>query len=212
VLWTYDSKNVGTSSSPALFENTLYVGNDGLKDVFFYAFNLDGTVKWKYPVPKQIFSSPAVKDGVVYFHVRDDFIYALDARTGSLVWKAPAPSPQPFWKMVFMDPSKSSPVVAGERVFVGIDKNLTALDRATGKVLWQAPTGRKVDSTPLVVGDIVYVGSDDRSFYAFDAATGKRVWSFATLGSVSSSPNYGEGMIIVGSDDGALYAFEEDHR
>jgi len=48
-----------------------------------------------------------------------------------------------------MDPSKSSPAVAGDRVFVGIDRNLTALDRRTGRVLWQAPTGRKVDSTPL---------------------------------------------------------------
>jgi len=111
-----------------------------------------------------------------------------------------------------MDPSKSSPAVAGERVFVGIDKALTALDRTTGRVLWQAPTGRKVDSTPLVVGDVVYVGSDDHTFYAFDAASGKRVWSYTTDGSVSSSPTYGEGLILVGSDDGALYAFEEDHR
>lgn len=163
-------------------------------------------------MPKQIFSSPAVKDGVVFFHVRDDHVYALDARDGKLVWKAPAPAPQPWWNLVYMDPSKSSPSVAGERVFVGIDKDLTALDRASGRVLWRAPTGRKVDSTPLVVGDTVYVGSDDRTFYAFDAATGRRVWSYTTEGSVSSSPTYGEGLILVGSDDGALYAFEEDRR
>jgi outer membrane protein assembly factor BamB len=109
-----------------------------------------------------------------------------------------------------MDPSKSSPAIAGDRVFVGIDRNLTALDRATGRVLWQAPTGRKVDSTPLVVGDVVYVGSDDRTFYAFDAATGRKVWSYATGGRVSSSPTSGEGLILIGSDDGALYAFEEE--
>jgi len=161
-------------------------------------------------VPKQIFSSPAVKDGVVFFHVRDDHIYALDTRDGKLLWKTPAPSPQPFFKLVFQDPSKSSPAVAGERVFVGIDKNLTALDRSSGRVLWQAPTGRKVDSTPLVIADVVYVGSDDGTFYAFDAATGKRLWSYTTGASVSSSPTYGEGLILVGSDDGALYAFEPE--
>lgn len=160
-------------------------------------------------MPKQIFSSPAVKDGVVYVNVRDDQIYALDARDGKVLWKTPAPSPQPWWNLVFMDPSKSSPVVAGDRVFVGIDKNLAALDRKTGRVLWQAPTGRKVDSTPLVIGNTVYVGSDDRTFYAFDAATGKRDWSYLTGGRVSSSPTYGEGLILIGSDDGALYAFEE---
>ncbi len=161
---------------------------------------------------KQIFSSPAVAEGVVYVHVRDDHVFALDAGDGSLVWKTPAPAPQGFWNPVFMDPSKSSPAVAGDRVFVGIHKDLTALDRRTGKVLWRAPTGRKVDSTPLVVGDVVYVGSDDRTFYAFDAVTGKEVWSYRTGGRVSSSPTYGEGLILVGSDDGALYAFEEGEK
>jgi outer membrane protein assembly factor BamB len=161
-------------------------------------------------VPKQIFSSPAVVDGVAYVHVRDDHVYALDARDGKVRWKTPAPSPQEWWNLVFMDPSKSSPAVAGDRVFVGIGKDLTALDRASGRVLWRAPTGRKVDSTPLVVGDVVYVGSDDRNFYAFDAATGRRIWSYETGGRVSSSPTYGEGLILIGSDDGALYAFEPE--
>jgi len=169
-------------------------------------------VRWKFPVPKQIFSSPAVKDGVVYVHVRDDQVYALDARDGNVLWKTPAPAPQEWWNLVFMDPSKSSPAVAGDRVFVGIDRNLTALDRRTGRVLWQAPTGRKVDSTPLAVGDVVYVGSDDRTFYAFEAATGKKIWSYATGGRVSSSPTFGEGLILIGSDDGALYAFEPEER
>ena len=167
-------------------------------------------MRWKFPVPKQIFSSPAAADGVVYVHVRDDHIYALDARDGRVVWKTPAPSAQPWWNAVFMDPTKSSPAVAGGRVFVGIGKALAALDRKTGAVLWTAQTGKKVDSTPLVVGDVVYVGSDDRTFYAFDAKTGAAVWSFRTGGRVSSSPTSGEGLILVGSDDGSLYAFEEE--
>lgn len=210
MLWTYDANNVGTSSSPALYDDTFYVGNDGLKNIFFYAFRPDGTIRWKFPVPKQIFSSPAAVDGVVYVHVRDDHVYALDAASGRVVWKAPAPAPQPFWNPVFQDPTKSSPSVAGGRVFVGIDHDVTALDQASGKVLWRFATGKKVDSTPLVVGDVVYVGSDDRTFYALEAATGRQLWSHRTGGRVSSSPTTGEGLILVGSDDGTLYAFEEE--
>jgi outer membrane protein assembly factor BamB len=67
-----------------------------------------------------------------------------------------------------------------------------------------------VDSTPLIVGETIYVGSDDKHFYAFEAATGKKIWSFKTKGRVSSSPTYGEGLILIGSNDGALYAFEEE--
>lgn len=166
-------------------------------------------MKWKFPVKKQIFSSPAVAGGVVYIHVRDDHVYALDAAEGTLVWKSPAPSPQK-WGPVFMDPSKSSPAVDGTRIYLGIHRELTALDRQSGEVLWKAETGRKVDSTPLVVGETVYVGSDDKHFYAFEASTGKKVWSFRTKGRVSSSPTYGEGLILIGSNDGALYAFEEE--
>lgn len=95
------------------------------------------------------------------------------------------------------------------RVYVGIGRALVALDRATGAQLWAAPTGGKVDSSPLVLGAAVYVGSDDKGFHAFDAATGKPTWSFATGGRVSASPTCGGGLVLIGSNDGALYAFEE---
>lgn len=97
-----------------------------------------------------------------------------------------------------------------DRVYVGINSDLLALDRKNGKVLWKAPTGRKVDSSPLVVGAAVYVGSDDKSFYAFSAATGEKLWSFTTGGRISSPPTAGEGLILIGSNDGALYAFEPE--
>jgi len=154
----------------------------------------------------QIFSTPAVADGVVYFHARDDHVYAISADKGELIWKTPAPAPQ-NWVDVYQDLTKSSPAVAGDRVIVGINRDVVALDRKTGTVLWRAATGRKVDSTPLVIGETVYIGSDDRHFYAFFAATGEKTWSFKTGGRISTPPTYGEGMILVGSNDGYLYAF-----
>lgn len=166
-------------------------------------------MKWKFRVPNQIFSTPAVSAGVVYFHVRDDHVYALAADDGSLLWKTPAPSPQ-RWIAVFQDLTKSSPAVDRERVYVGIDRDLVALDRKSGRVIWKAPTGRKVDSSPLVVGSTVYVGSDDKHFYAFAAATGAKLWSFKTGGRISSPPTSGEGLVLIGSNDGILYAFEDD--
>ncbi len=130
----------------------------------------------------------------------------MRATDGSLLWKVRAPAAQP-WFAVYQDLTKSSPAVDRERVYVGIDRDLVALDRRSGAVLWKAATGRKVDSSPLVIGGAVYVGSDDKHLYAFDARTGKALWSFKTGGRVSSPPTYGEGLILVGSNDGYLYAF-----
>ena len=120
---------MGTSSSPALFEGTLYVGNDGLKDIFFYAFRTDGTVRWRFPVPKQIFSSPAVKDGVVFFHVRDDHIYALNTQDGELVWKHDGTAP------ILVAPTLTGD--AGTLLVTNVDDLAVALDADTGELVWQ---------------------------------------------------------------------------
>jgi len=203
---------VGAFSSPALYDGVVYVGNDGQHESNLHAIDpVSGAIKWKFKVPNQIFSTPAVSKGVVYFHVRDDNVYALKADDGSLIWKTPAPSAQ-SWLSVYQDLTKSSPAVDRDRVYVGINAELVALDRTTGAVLWKAATGRKVDSSPLVVGSTVYVGSDDRSFYAFAAATGTKLWSFKTGGRISSPPTSGEGLILIGSNDGILYAFEAATR
>ena len=40
-------------------------------------------------------------------------------------------------------------------MFGGRDKKLHCVDRATGKKLWWFPTKRKVDGSPVIVGDKV---------------------------------------------------------
>ena len=99
---------------------------------------------------------------------------------------------------IWKSPSKSSPAVAGKRVFVGIGSDLVALDRDSGREQWRAQTGGNVDSSPLVVADSVYIGSGDRSFYAFNADSGTKTWSFETGGSVTGSPTSGDGLILIG--------------
>jgi len=40
--------------------------------------------------------------------------------------------------------------------------------------------GTGFESSPAVVGGVVYVGSDDKNVYALDAANGAKIWSFTT--------------------------------
>jgi len=212
LLWSFDTETEGCYSSPALAGDTLYIGSDGVSQINLFALDLQtGAVRWKFPTPTQIYSSPAVADGVVYVHARNDHVYALNAKDGALLWKTPALSPQDQFS-VLADMAKSSPAVAQGKVLVGIDQELVALDAKTGAPLWRAATGRGVHSSPLVVGRTVYVGSDDRTVYGFDLATGRQTWSFATGGKVSISPAVGEGLLLIGSNDGYLYAFEPAKR
>jgi outer membrane protein assembly factor BamB len=201
-----DAGTEGAYASPVLDGGTVYAASDGLEGCHLFALAAaTGEVRWKFPAPRQIFATPALSGGVLYMHVRDDGIYAIRAFDGARLWKTPTPAPQDEFG-VFADLTKSSPAIAGEKVFVGAGRSLLALDRRTGKVLWRGNTGGKVDSSPLVIGGTVYVGSDDGRLYAFDAATGAAVWSFRTGGKISISPAAAGGMVLVGSNDGNLYA------
>src|SRR5271163_571689 len=44
-------------------------------------------IKWQFHTNGQVFSSPAIADGMLYIGSSDHFLYALDAATGNLKWK-----------------------------------------------------------------------------------------------------------------------------
>ena len=94
------------------------------------------------------------------------------------------------------------------RIFFGAtDKKLYALD-ARGLFLWAFETGDNVASRPVVAGDTVVFGGEDRNVYGLDAGTGRERWTVSTGGPVVSSPAFEGGVVIIGSDDGAVYGLD----
>jgi outer membrane protein assembly factor BamB len=75
-------------------------------------------------------------------------------------------------------------------------------------VAWRYKTAGRVMSSPLVVGDAVYVGSTDGSIYALGRQDGALRWKFQTRGPVNSSPAYSAGLVYAGSVDGKFYAID----
>jgi outer membrane protein assembly factor BamB len=88
---------------------------------------------------------------------------------------------------------------------------------------WKFKTGGRVLSSPLVVGDavyvaagLVYIGSWDRNLYALDAATGRERWRYTTgndttiynqIG-IASSAAVANGVVFVGGRDGQFHAVD----
>jgi len=75
-------------------------------------------------------------------------------------------------------------------------------------VAWKFKTQGRVISSPVVVGDAVYVGSTDGNLYAVNRADGTLRWKFATRGAVNSSPAFANGVVFAGSTDGRFYAVD----
>ena len=77
-----------------------------------------------------------------------------------------------------------------------------------GDIFWEFETGDHVQSSPTVVGGIIYVGSDDGTLYAVEAETGTEQWTFETGDSIQSSPTVVDDIVYFGSQDNILYAVD----
>lgn len=79
---------------------------------------------------------------------------------------------------------------------------------ALERVAWKFKTGGRVISTPLVMGDLVFVGSTDGALYAVDRASGSQKWKFESRGPISSSPAFADGLVFISSVDGNVYGVD----
>jgi outer membrane protein assembly factor BamB len=73
--------------------------------------------------------------------------------------------------------------------------------------VWDFPLTKAVTSSPLVVGDVVYVTSWDGNVYALDRLTGTQLWSFATgaravQASVVRAP---DGTLLIGDGEAMVW-------
>ncbi|NCT84711.1 MAG: PQQ-binding-like beta-propeller repeat protein [Comamonadaceae bacterium] len=150
-------------------------------------------------------SSPLVADGKVVFGSSDEHVYALDAKSGAMVWAYKTGG------MVHAAPAR-----AGSRVIVGAwDSALYALDLATGALAWRHQTGADhkdsvmlgIQAAASVDGDMVYAGSRDGFLYALDAATGQLRWRHDAKGSwVPGTAAVGASRLFVPTSDGFVLA------
>jgi outer membrane protein assembly factor BamB len=65
-------------------------------------------------------------------------------------------------------------------------------------------TRARVDSSPAIAGDRLYVGSNDGRLYVLDIASGKVVWEYEDGGAIMSSPAIASGRVVFGSSDGRV--------
>lgn len=77
---------------------------------------------------------------------------------------------------------------------------------ALPSILWKFPTRGPVYSSPVLVNNLLYIGSNDTNFYALNAETGTEVWRFETGGAIRSSPAIAAGTAYFCGRDGLLYA------
>ncbi len=144
-------------SSPSLSDSLLVFGS---RDGNVYTLSQKtGKLKWKFSYgPTWAIASAAIRDNTVYIGWSDNNTFcALDLSTG-----------KEKWKFIARHYLYSSPLLAGDRIYVGShDRNLYCLDITTGKKVWQHRFPGSVLSSPIIDNNTLYIGNDDGAMYAF---------------------------------------------
>jgi outer membrane protein assembly factor BamB len=96
----------------------------------------------------------------------------------------------------------------GRVYYAGLGGYLVCVDAGSGKVIWLRDIHAHLESSPLVVGNTLYIGTDTAKLLAIDIADGKVRWRFNAPGAIKSSPSYDKGRIFLADYQGSVYALE----
>jgi outer membrane protein assembly factor BamB len=163
---------------------------------------------WTFKAGSLVEFPPAIGYGRLYFSTNSGKVYAVNTKTGKRAWKyishrcvaaSPAIGTEQHGTVyaVFLNkPPCNAKHGQGEVI---------AFSAGFGKVRWHTTIGAS-ETSPLLVGNRLYVGDWDGRVWALDARTGRTIWRHkparaAIKGAIAIS----DGRLYLGSYDGHLY-------
>jgi len=163
------------------------------------------SLDWVRFFPNEIMTSgiePIVAEGMVFVGTYSGNLYALDRRTGEILWQFHAPGP-----------IVHSPAYHKGSVYVGsIGRTVHALDAKSGTQRWTFAAGTRGGfcASPAVTDSGAFIGGRDGIFYALDTKSGDILWQKKTGAPIRNTAAVVEDRVIVASDDMHCYAFKTD--
>ena len=138
-------------------------------------------------------ATPLFRDGVLYFSADYARVFAVDARTGTMIWKYEPEYDEGLEAMLCCGPINRGLGMKDDRVYVAtMDAHLVALNRADGSVVWDSTfgdwqAGITATVAPLVVKDHVIVGISGGEYgvrgylKSYTAQSGELEWTTYTI-------------------------------
>lgn len=137
--------------------------------------------------------TPIVNNGIMIMSVSNQWVEAVDAKTGDRLWRHEIKLPADIGQFTCCGLiSKGVSIYQDKVYFTTLDARLIALDAKTGKKVWEKVVadykgGHSMTMAPLAVKGKVMVGMAggeygiDGFIEAFDANTGDSVWKYHTV-------------------------------
>lgn len=140
--------------------------------------------EWQRQLPSPVIGEPVVREGVVYAVCADGMIRAVAKDRELWNWGGTV---------------STSPVLAGDRLYVGLrEGKVVGLDLA-GAVVWEKDT-RGAPATPTVTESTVYVATATGMLHAF-GLTGGKSWAWQSVKPIRGRPVVAMTRVIVAAED-----------
>ncbi len=205
VIWRFQT--AGAVQSEPLYDETndvVYFGSDD--DGMYCVRANDGSLVWRYRTGSEVQRRPVlvIRDerATLVFDNASDGVFAVDAATGKTKWKhlrTPA--------LGLEIAGHAGVAYDNERIYAAFSTGrIVAYDIENGKERWPevdltavgTPTEGEqqqyfdIDSTPVVVGDRVFVANVATGVFALDSTSGVQMWRRAEAEGVSWITHWSE--------------------
>ncbi len=133
----------------------------------------DGREVLNVPIGAYMGASAALAGGAAYVGTFENEVIGIDMKSRKVMWTYRHPERLfPYYS--------SAAFSQGRVVLGGRDKMIHALDAKTGKAHWTFMTNARVESSPAIVGNRVFVGSTDGRLYELDLMKGAKMSGSST--------------------------------
>jgi outer membrane protein assembly factor BamB len=203
----YDNGQHGTGSSPVIYEDLLIISCDGNDVQYVVALDkLTGKVRWKKSREGyQAYTTPLVIKTASGDQLISPGAFrstSYEPRTGKELWYVKygegfSNVPRPVFSdglvlicTGFQQPSLLAVQLDGKG------------DVTKSKLVWKLDRGVPLTPSPLIVGNELYLVTDNGIATCIDVKTGKEYWRARVGGNHSASPVYADGRIYFLSEEG----------
>lgn len=199
-IWAHETQDQIRCSATIVDDRAFVAGCDG----FLHIINLktgkeSGTVDMGSPTGV----TPAVLGKNVYFGTEQGGFFAADWKTAKKRW-------------VYEDPDgvasirSCAAVKEGHVIFGSKSRKVISLNPKTGEENWATSVKSAIESSPVIVGELVYVAATDGRIYALNLEDGEIVWEKQFNGGFIGSPAVAFGRLVIASDRGVVYCLGKE--
>ena len=201
IIWKYTIEaSGGIQCSPTLGGHHAFIcGCDGKLHVIDVE---TGSSVETIEIGDPTLSTPAVLESNVYFGTEGATLFDVNWQKAKIIWRYQNSRQRTSYR--------SSPAVSDRGIVIGGRNKLVELIDRSGQRDWSFPTKGRIDSSPVIVDNRVFIGSADGRLYGLNLETGDKVWSYDGGAAFNASPAVAQGRLVIGNDDGVLYCFGQN--